>query len=515
MREGLPSIHRTREPFCYMSLRHKHFRESPVCSTFHPLVPPRLRSPSELEVFSVAFPPFARRPAGAFFALWLLAACSDALPSAPGEPLTAPPADAVAALNCTVQTRAQSVSCAPLDPAAGTGVLANRTIGGQGVNVRLAATNLVHDTVAEVFSMDVTVQNLLMQRMGTYDGTDTSGVYVFFYTGPASATGTVDVKNEDGEGIFTTAGQPYFHWPEVLARNAVSQPKRWEFNAPKTVESFQFQVYVYTKLLPVVVFDLTVGGNRDIYRVALDGSDLVRLTTNASDDRNPTASRSTMVYATYRHGRPELYSIPLAGGAETRLTTNTTSEGDPALSRDGTRLAYTSDAALGVAKVWTARPDGTGAARATPAGFGFDGEPEASPAWGTGGRLALVGTINGSADVFDLTVGATPSLLRGETGTAEVDPAWSQDGTRLVYTSNATGAGDIYMLRLSSGQVTRLTSGATAESYATWTSDGRIVYLVFLASGGTELRWLDPEVPGSGGRIPVTGAPNRPHLVPF
>lgn len=453
---------------------------------------------------------FARRPHGALFALLLLAACADALPSGPASPLLPPlPEGALAVLSCTAQVSPAAVTCAPSQSVGG----ARASIfGGQNVNVRLAAGNFAN--AGGVFSMDVTVQNLLATPMGGADPADSSGVYVFFYAGPASATGSVDVYEPDGEGFFTGAAQPYFHWPEVLPRDGVSQAKRWQFTVSPSVVTFQFQVYVQAELMPLLVFDLASGGNRDVYRMAMDGSDLLRLTTDAGDDRNPTASESTVVFSTFRHGKPELYSIPLAGGEETRLTTNTTSEGDPALSADGLRLAYTSDAALGVAKVWTANPDGTGAARATPESFGSEAEPEAGPAWApAGSRLALVGTDNGSADVYDFTLGGAPALLAGG-GTAEVDPAWSQDGTRLVYTSNLTGAGDLYMLRLSDSQVTRLTSGVTTESYGTWTRNGRIVYLAFLSGGATELRWLNPDVPGSGGVIPVAGAPNRPHAVP-
>lgn len=459
----------------------------------------------------MALPLSARRPLGAFFALSLLAACSDALPSAPVTPLLpAPPADALATLNCTAQVRPAVVNCVPVNHAGGARA---DIIGGQGVNVRLTASNFAN--AGGVFSMDVTVQNLLATPLGAADPGSSSGVSVFFYGGPASATGTVDVLEPDGVDFFTSAGQPYYHWDEVLNRDVVSQAKRWKFTVSPSVVNFNFLVYVKADRMPLLVFDLPAGGNRDIYRMAMNGSDLLRLTTNAGDDRNPTASRDNVVFATFRHGRSELYAVPLNGGPETRLTTTTASESDPALSPDGLRFAFTSDAALGVGKVWTANPDGTGAVRATPSGFGSEAEPEASPAWApTGNRLVLVGTRSGSADVYDFTLGGTPTLLQGGS-TAEVDPAWSPDGTRVVYTSNATGGGDVYMMRLSDGQVTRLTSDAVAESYATWTSNGRIVYLKFLSGGATELRWLNPDVPASGGTIAVTGAPNRPHAVPF
>lgn len=461
----------------------------------------------------MAFQPFARRPAGVLFALSLLAACSDVPATAPAaDPRPRPPADAVAAVSCEVQVRSAAVTCAA--PAPATGGASAAIVGGQGVNVRFTSTNLRHDTATGLFSMDVTVQNLLPNPMGAADPTEVTGVYAFFHGGPVSATGTVAVHRPDGDGMFTGGMQTYYHWPELLPRNGVSQPSRWEFKLSPTVESFQFSVLVQADLMPLVVYDLAVAGNRDVWRVALDGSDPVRLTTHAGDDRNPTAAKGKVVFASFRNGRSDLYSVPLAGGVETRLTaTSGASEGDPALSWDGTRLAYTSDAAVGVAKVWTSRADGTGAARATPASFGSEAEPEAAPAWWPfGGRLALVATGGGTADIYDMPLGGTPVLLRGG-ATAEVDPAWSPDGTRIVYTSNVTGSGDLYMLRLSDGQVTRLTYEPQTESYATWTPNGRIVYLVFLPGGATQLRWLNPDVAGSTRVIPVSGSPSRPHAV--
>lgn len=458
-------------------------------------------------------------------ALLLLGACSD-LPFAAGEgylpPPLVPPAGTRAALECTAHVHRGTVACAPYEPAAA--VSANRIFGGQNVNVRLASAGVAYDSAAQVFSMDVTVQNLLVQQMGTAEGTDTAGIVVFFAAGPAATAGTgaVAVRNPDGEGAFTAFAQPYFHYPEVLALNATSAPRRWEFDAPPSVQSFAFRVYVRTPLLPVVVFDRLVDGNRDIYRVALDGSDLVRLTTHPGDDYAPTVGGRTLVWVSHRHGNAELYSRPLEGGAETRLTSTAGGETDPALTRDGTRLAYAFDGVGGVAKVYVAAANATGAARYTHAGFGFAGSPEATPAWdAAGGRLALVATAGGSADIFHaaLPAGAalavTPALLAGGAG-AEVNPAYSPDGTRLAFASNRTGDGDLYVVEIATGVVTRLTSRAGAEANPSWLDDGRIVYLEYHPGTQGVLRWIDPADPARTGTIPLpTGArPNRPKAVP-
>jgi hypothetical protein len=266
---------------------------------------------------------------------------------------------------------------------------------------------------------------------------------------------------------------------------------------------------------PTVVFDMSVGGNRDIYKVALDGGDFARLTQNVSDERDPSAGGGNVMFVTFRHGNGELYTIPLAGGTETRVTTSTRSESAPALSADGLRLAYATDPS-GVAKLWTSLASGVGAAQAAP-NFGFGGSPETSPSWAPGGapvvsRLAFVGTATGTADIYTLTLGQQPVLLVGGTA-AEVDPAWSADGQWVAFASTREGDPAIFVVRVSDGAVTRLSTRTGTEAEPAWTKDGRLVYTEFTGTDQTRLVWIDPAAPQTVNPIPVQGGfPRRPSV---
>jgi Tol biopolymer transport system component len=245
---------------------------------------------------------------------------------------------------------------------------------------------------------------------------------------------------------------------------------------------------------PIVVFDKMVAGNRDIWRVDLDGQNLTQLTTDPGHDEGPTVAKFRVVFTSYRAGNAELFAVPLAGGAETRLTSTPGSETTPALRPDGERLAYSYDTG-DVSKVWIANADGSGAARAT-SGFGFSGSVETTPAWApTGNRMLLVSTALGTADLFRYDPPTAPALVAG--GDApEVEPAWSPDGASVVFTSNRASGGsgptDLYLLNVSSGAITRLTQTAAAEIQPAWTPDGRVVYTEATTGGVTRLRWLDP-----------------------
>jgi hypothetical protein len=174
------------------------------------------------------------------------AACTDRNPAgSPQAPPPEPPPSAVAMMTCTVSVRAGTLACGGADVASG---ISATIIGGQGTYVRLASSGVSYDSAASTLRVDVTVENLTGQALGTADGVTPSddGVRVFFQSGPTATEGDgpVAVANADGEGVFTGAGQKYFEYEGILAPGDTTAPREWRFSMPGTVSAFTFGVYV-------------------------------------------------------------------------------------------------------------------------------------------------------------------------------------------------------------------------------------------------------------------------------
>ncbi|HEV7590102.1 MAG TPA: hypothetical protein VGO40_18435, partial [Longimicrobium sp.] len=184
-----------------------------------------------------------------------LSACGDrgtpvgaVLPApAPVEPVI------LASLSCQGNVASGTVRCSGSSlPSDARGYI---IVGGQGQYVQVGSSNVAYNSGTQVFSFDITVQNLIPQPMGTTNGStpDGTGVRVIFHSGPTATggSGAISVANATGTGAFTGAGQPYFAYTGaelggdgILSTNETSSAKSWQLNVASTVTTFSFLLYV-------------------------------------------------------------------------------------------------------------------------------------------------------------------------------------------------------------------------------------------------------------------------------
>jgi ABC-type glycerol-3-phosphate transport system substrate-binding protein len=178
-----------------------------------------------------------------------------------------------------------------------------------------------------------------------------------------------------------------------------------------------------------LVFWSTRTGNGDIYTMAVDGSDPVRLTTSEETvERNPTYSpdgtRIAFIRVRTDDQHPDVWVMDAAGGNEHQLTSTGSFNGFPAWSPDGSQIAFTS-ARDNTDALYVMSPDGSNQHPIVTNGFYND------PDWSFDGRqLAFV---RPGPDVIMVANGDGSNTRRISRSLVYYDtPSWSPDGQHLV-----------------------------------------------------------------------------------
>lgn len=168
----------------------------------------------------------------------------------------------------------------------------------------------------------------------------------------------------------------------------------------------------------------------------------------------------------------DIFLVPATGGKPVQLTHDRTSIAlAPTWSRDGSSIIYSSNRA-GPLNLWRLPIDRmTGRATGPPerltTGIGEDIDPSVSP----NGSTISYATVRTAPDIWVVDVAARQLRQLTSETTVEDFPRLSSDGRHLSFYSDRTGAEEVWVMRLSDGELTRISrQGGTQNA---WFPDGR------------------------------------------
>jgi Tol biopolymer transport system component len=223
-----------------------------------------------------------------------------------------------------------------------------------------------------------------------------------------------------------------------------------------------------------------------------------------------------VVYASDEAGRWDIYLQGVGGRNTLNLTQDSGADNDePAFSPDGDRIAFRSSRDGG--GIFVMARTGEAVRRVTRAGF--------NPAWSPDGTRLVYTTedvrlypqnAQGISELWTVVV-ATGEARRVDEGDA-IMASWSPSGRRIAFTRRLGRAakGDVWTIPSAGGPPTRATTDPAADWDPVWSPDGR--YLYFVSDRGGNMNLWRVRIDEAAGRTlgeaePITTpAPYLAHL---
>ncbi len=245
---------------------------------------------------------------------------------------------------------------------------------------------------------------------------------------------------------------------------------------------------------PKLVFAANADGNWDLFSVDEDGKNLVRLTSTPYDEKDPAWSYdgTKVVYAT-SDGQLNILDINTKEHEQPVTGKQTTARFSPVFSPDDKQIAFiqfkpggNDDTELKIYNIETKR------SRVLLDQYSGQFWPAWSP---DGSRIVYTnnhcagdcGKIIQELWIADTSGGYARQLLM--TNSLSQQAAWSPDGRKIAFSSDKSGNFDIWILSLKDWKLEQITTHENLDVSPAWSQDGKKIAFISTRSGRMEI-WI-------------------------
>jgi Tol biopolymer transport system component len=208
------------------------------------------------------------------------------------------------------------------------------------------------------------------------------------------------------------------------------------------------------------------------------------------------------VFSSNRGGPFGLWRVDIDGGPAERVPQSGRAAFAPVLSRDGRQLVY--EEWTGQTNIFSVDGAAPGAApRQITYTTRWNWNPSASP---DGKRIAFTSDRSGASEIWVADRDGDNALkLTAFDGPYTSGPSWSPDGRHLLFDSPAVdGNFDLYEVDPDGGAPKRLTTAPAEDRFAHFSADGKWIYFSSRRSGAWEI-WRMPAAGGDAQQVTFKG----------
>lgn len=227
-----------------------------------------------------------------------------------------------------------------------------------------------------------------------------------------------------------------------------------------------------------IVFVSRVGRFKDLFVMELDGSNLKQITRDRGLALSPAWSPAgdRIVYTSYLTRSPELYLTSINGGNPLRITKRPGLELGAEFDPKGSSLAAAASV-RGISKIAQFDLKGRILRMLTDSG-----SIDVSPSWSPdGSQITFVSNRGGGPQIYTMSSsGGNVKRISFTQSSYCTSPAWSPKGDKITFTCR-NGGNQVYVSNTDGSSVSQVTFGGNNED-PSWSPDGR--FLVFSSNFG-------------------------------
>lgn len=229
-----------------------------------------------------------------------------------------------------------------------------------------------------------------------------------------------------------------------------------------------------------VAFSATVNNNTDIYILDTASGVITRITDSQERDASPSWSPNgqQIAFESFRDGNLEIYVVNADGSSPTRLTNDPAGDSNPVWSPVANEIVFASNR-FGNSDLFLLSPNGVVSTLTT------NPAPDNTPAWSPDGSVIAFQSFTGEYSNICLIGrdGLNQTCISHNSAIYSA-PVWAQDGQHIAVTSLLNGTYGIHIFHRYDGSIIRLTQdGIEPRGAPAWSPDGtRLVFQAF--SGG-------------------------------